>query len=143
MAIIKYVPKKTTVRDRRNDQGGYYEATCEECGSLFYPAKMAKYCSQLCTQRAYNKRKRAGLVNTRQPKAVLDEKVKYAKNVSTLLLNRYPDLSEEFLADIRTTIRYLPIDEHHRFNKNVTKHITEDVYIYHTSMAGYRVIVYR
>jgi len=58
MAILKYFPKKYSIIDRRNSEGGYYEAECEECGTIFYPKKSnAKYCGHGCMVMAYRKRK--------------------------------------------------------------------------------------
>lgn len=54
MAILKYVPKNVEVLDRRSENGGYYIATCEECGREFYPKnKKAKYCSKDCANHSY------------------------------------------------------------------------------------------
>ena len=50
MAILNYIPKKKEVIDRRTDNGGYYEAVCDECGNVYYPKRSnAKYCSRSCT----------------------------------------------------------------------------------------------
>jgi hypothetical protein len=49
MAIIKYVPPKKNILDRRSSDGGYYEAICECCGTEFYPSRnSARYCSSNC-----------------------------------------------------------------------------------------------
>lgn len=54
MAIKSYVPKKSTVIDRRSTDGGYYVADCEICGREFYPKRSnAKFCSNVCGQRAH------------------------------------------------------------------------------------------
>ena len=54
MAIIKYIPKTTTILDRRSDDGGYYIAKCENCGLEFYPKnKRAKYCCKDCGSKYY------------------------------------------------------------------------------------------
>jgi len=49
MAIVKYIPRKRDIVDRRSDKGGYWEMTCESCGTTFYPTrKNAKYCCRAC-----------------------------------------------------------------------------------------------
>lgn len=59
MTILKYVPPKKNIVDRRSENGGYYEAQCENCGTIFYPERSnAKYCSPNC-----------GLIQHRKAKA--------------------------------------------------------------------------
>jgi hypothetical protein len=54
MAVISFIPKKKTIKDNRNPDGGYYIAKCELCGTEFYPKRSsAKYCSQSCRSKAY------------------------------------------------------------------------------------------
>ena len=89
MAIVKYIPKKKEVIDRRNPDGGYYEAECEECGNIFYPKRSsAKYCSRSCTVMAYRRAIKSKLAEPRASKtsemAKLDE-CNGAKNVSSVL----------------------------------------------------------
>ena len=89
MAIVRYIPKKKEVIDRRNADGGYYEAECEECGNLFYPKRSsAKYCSRSCTVMAYRRATKSKLAEPRASKtsemAKLDE-CNGAKNVSIVL----------------------------------------------------------
>lgn len=56
MGILRYIPKKREVIDRRSENGGYYEAVCNECGNAFYPQRSsAKYCSRSCQVMAYRK----------------------------------------------------------------------------------------
>ena len=58
MGILRYIPKKREVIDRRSENGGYYEAVCNECGNAFYPQRSsAKYCSRSCAVMAYRKNK--------------------------------------------------------------------------------------
>ena len=60
MAILNYIPKKKEVIDRRTDNGGYYEAVCDECGNVYYPKRSnAKYCSRSCNVMAYRRKKKA------------------------------------------------------------------------------------
>jgi len=59
MAIIKYIPKKVQIIDRRSEDGGYYVAECENesCGREFYPKRNnAKYCSYTCNQMVWRSR---------------------------------------------------------------------------------------
>lgn len=54
MAVIKYIPKKKEIIDKRTDDGGYYEAECNVCGTMFYPTRAnAKYCSRSCQVMAF------------------------------------------------------------------------------------------
>lgn len=49
MAILEYHPPKTKLLDKRNENGGYYTAKCENCGTTFYPQRSnAKYCTANC-----------------------------------------------------------------------------------------------
>lgn len=49
MAILKYHPPLTEIRDNRTTGKGYYDAKCEVCGTLFYPKRSnAKYCTTKC-----------------------------------------------------------------------------------------------
>jgi hypothetical protein len=58
MGIVRYVPKQRIVTDRRTEDGGYYEAVCDECGNTFYPKrKNAKYCSNACTVAVHRRNK--------------------------------------------------------------------------------------
>jgi len=64
MAILKYIPAKTKIIDKRNPDGGYYEATCEVCGTTFYPARAsAKYCTSKCRLNHYRTLKVEQLAN--------------------------------------------------------------------------------
>ena len=49
MAIIEYIPPIKQVIDRRNAKGDYYKASCDVCGTEFYPKRRnAKYCTPNC-----------------------------------------------------------------------------------------------
>ena len=72
MPILKYIPKKKNVIDRRSNEGGFYEAECDECGGKFYPKRNnAKYCSQSCQQMAWRRIIKDKKV---KPKAVKESK---------------------------------------------------------------------
>jgi len=56
MGVIQYIPKKKFIIDKRSEDGGYYEAICDECGTTFYPLRSsAKYCSRSCQVMYYRK----------------------------------------------------------------------------------------
>jgi hypothetical protein len=56
MGVIQYIPRKKLVIDKRSEDGGYYEAICDECGNMFYPLRStAKYCSRSCQVMNYRK----------------------------------------------------------------------------------------
>jgi len=49
MAILEYIPPIKKVIDKRNDKGDYYKASCDVCGTEFYPKRRsAKYCNPNC-----------------------------------------------------------------------------------------------
>ena len=49
MAILEYIPPIKKVIDKRNDKGDYYKASCDVCGTEFYPKRRsAKYCTPNC-----------------------------------------------------------------------------------------------
>lgn len=49
MAILEYHPPKQKLLDKRNENGGYYTAKCENCGTIFYPERSnARYCTPNC-----------------------------------------------------------------------------------------------
>lgn len=54
MAILKFVPSPKKIRDNRSNDNGYYEATCNSCGTLFFPKRSnAKYCTPKCAVDAH------------------------------------------------------------------------------------------
>ncbi len=58
MAILETIPKKSPITDYRNDEGGYHVASCEICGTIYYPKRYdSKYCSHNCIVAAQRKRK--------------------------------------------------------------------------------------
>ena len=57
MAIIKLIPKVSKMTDYRSNDGGYYIANCEVCGTEYYPKRCtSKYCSNTCSVIAYRNR---------------------------------------------------------------------------------------
>ena len=91
MAIVRYVPRKRDIVDRRSEKGGYWEMTCESCGTTFYPTrKNAKFCCRAC-----------GLQNWRERKKERDKEVKdlYQK----ILAERVERKEKEKLSRLATT----------------------------------------
>lgn len=75
MPILRYIPKKKNVIDRRSNEGGFYEAECEECGGKFFPKRgNAKYCSQSCLQMAWRKKHKDKKVKSKVVKATKEIK---------------------------------------------------------------------
>jgi len=61
MAITKFIPEKKKIRDNRNPEGGFYEAVCDSCGTVFYPKRAnAKYCNSKCAQNSFRAKIAAG-----------------------------------------------------------------------------------
>ncbi len=80
MAILKYVPPTKKIIDNRNPEGGYYEAKCEICNTLFYPQRSnAKYCTPNCGLIAH---RQAVANGTAQRKIV--KKPIYLENITDL-----------------------------------------------------------
>lgn len=49
MAILEYVPPIKNIIDNRTQRGDYYKASCDVCGTEFYPKRRsAKYCTPNC-----------------------------------------------------------------------------------------------
>jgi len=81
MAIKKYIPLQTAIRDNRSKDGGYYEAVCdnEDCKREYYPkTSSSKYCSSVCAVREHRKRNGTLFVENSPPKkfATVSEKDK-------------------------------------------------------------------
>jgi hypothetical protein len=59
MGVLRYIPRKKEIIDRRSADGGYYESECDHCGSIYYPKRSsAKFCSRACTVMAYRMNKK-------------------------------------------------------------------------------------
>jgi len=49
MAILEYIPPIKNIIDNRTQRGDYYKASCDVCGTEFYPKRRsAKYCTPNC-----------------------------------------------------------------------------------------------
>lgn len=58
MAIKKYTPPTRSIIDNRNPNGGFYEATCDSCGTIYYPKRItSKYCTPKCGLDNFRKNK--------------------------------------------------------------------------------------
>ncbi len=58
MAIKKYTPPTWQIIDNRNPNGGFYEATCDSCGTIYYPKRItSKYCTPKCSLDHFRKSK--------------------------------------------------------------------------------------
>ena len=56
MAIVSFTPPKNKINDHRNENGGYYTAKCEVCGTEFFPLRSnAKYCNPNCAVTQHRK----------------------------------------------------------------------------------------
>lgn len=61
MPILDFIPPKFNINDNRNDNGNYYLAKCDICGTDYYPKKpTAKYCSPKCKMVQYRIQKLKG-----------------------------------------------------------------------------------
>ena len=57
MPVISYIPPKKEIKDHRSNDGNFYLAKCDLCGTEFYPKRNnAKYCSTSCMKLAYRTR---------------------------------------------------------------------------------------
>jgi len=106
MPIIRYIPPQTKIVDNRNDNGNYYIAICDVCGTQFYPLRMnAKYCTCNCSMiqhrkdiaagkktRAYNKKDKTPVSIPNPPEIVTKKKETRFKSVPAI----YQYLKEKF-----------------------------------------------
>ena len=96
MAILKHFPKKVEVLDRRSKDGGYYEAKCDVCEVIYYPASVrSKYCSNRCSLIAYRKRKKDN------PESYQQQKTKKEELLGSFNLS---ELGDYFLSDRKKSV---------------------------------------
>lgn len=79
MAIKKYTPPKRQIIDNRNPNGGFYEATCDSCGTIYYPKRItSRYCTPKCSLDHFRKSKAeklaSGGIIESKPKVTTHEK---------------------------------------------------------------------
>jgi hypothetical protein len=111
MAILKYIPPKRVINDRRTPDGGYYEAKCEHCDTLFYPKrKTAMYCSNSCTVSAYREKRAkqkleyvAILTAGKLKIADYFSEYKLKSFIKEILSDNYPEVGESGLLYYDTT----------------------------------------
>jgi hypothetical protein len=106
MAILRYIPIKKQVIDKRTEEGGFYEAECDECHNPFYPKRSnARYCSRSCLVMSYRKKnigkpfQKKSILSTVLSNDQLNEKIKIkedcAGTMSAFLKNIYPVETEK------------------------------------------------
>ena len=112
MAILKYIPRKSKIIDRRTENGGYYEATCDVCGTIFYPKRnTAKYCSHPCAIHAYRERN-SKKTESKMTKVFKEEKKQIANpivpiNTKAIGINALIELLQKMGADTRRDKAYI------------------------------------
>lgn len=96
MAITRYVPPIKKIVDRRKPEGGYYVATCEVCGTTYYPERSnSKYCTPKCGLISHRMAVANGTATKRAPKKeekkvnVGGDTIRGAKNVYELLKSTF------------------------------------------------------
>ena len=96
MAILEYIPPIKKVIDKRNDKGDYYKASCDVCGTEFYPKRRsAKYCTPNCKVIQHRIDVANGKIPKEIKKAVKISKPKFensirgCKNVYQFLKSKY------------------------------------------------------
>lgn len=130
MAIKRYIPRKTKVTDRRTEEGGYYEAECEICKREFYPVRSnAKYCSNLCAQRAHRIKPKKDIVKrgpnkiktevkpSNEQKATATFRIFKKQNDLIVFLKSKINYSHGSIGSLRAKIKALNIDETIILNK--------------------------
>lgn len=137
MGILRYIPKKREVIDRRSDNGGYYEAMCNECGNAFYPKRSnAMYCSRSCTVMAYRKHREAKKLQALVPefKLVVPALEKPAKEVFSNRDSLVMYLKDNYksvigsIGDLREALKVMDIGSKLDFDKVTVKRISLSKY---------------
>ena len=132
MAITKFIPAKSTIRDNRSEDGGYYVATCNVCGTEFYPKRSnAKYCSNKCT---VNNHRNSNLTGD-CPKKSESKKQTIEKGlfnftgrpkVYQYLKNRFETRGDRL--EIIDNLKILEIGENYKYKKVIITKISEAKY---------------
>jgi len=120
MAIKSYVPKKSTVIDRRTTDGGYYVADCEICGREFYPKRSnAKFCSNVCGQRAHrNATLKKGGTTAKKVEETENITVRGIKN-TIAELKKHCKFSKGDVGETKNDLYFCEIGEHIEWNSDV------------------------
>jgi hypothetical protein len=131
MGVLRYIPRKKEIIDRRSSEGGYYESECDHCGSIYYPKRSsAKFCSRSCTVMAYRMTKN-------EKKAIRDAKkgtftkigdcYGYDEVLKLLSSNGYS--LHLRMGDTKQTIKYMDIGDRVYFDAIVIEKLSDRKYI--------------
>jgi uncharacterized OB-fold protein len=91
MAITKFIPEVKKIIDYRNAGGGFYEATCDSCGTVFYPKRAnAKFCNDKCAQNSFREKIASGAVSKKKKSKPVEKKetVKKPTNEGNIIIGR-------------------------------------------------------
>ena len=112
MGVLNYIPKKVKIIDRRSEQGGYYNAECDNCKTKFYPKRSnARFCCRTCAQRWYvdNRLKKALKRHKEGKKAVTTVKSTQIKDNRQVVKPEIKIRAREMTAsEIKTLIQAFP-----------------------------------
>ena len=129
MAILKYVPPTKKIIDKRKPEGGYYVATCEICGTEFYPERSnAKYCTPNCGLIAHRTAITNGTAEKRpvsKPKEAAKppgEIVNGANNVYDLLKSLYETRGDR--QTILSALKNLPIGGKYSYEETAIERVS-------------------
>lgn len=109
--IKSYVPPKIKIIDFRKPEGGYYVASCDVCGTEFYPKRSnAKYCSDKCSTVHYRKGVVDGTI-AKKPVAILKKGGAIQKKPKKVQvkIEKPIDYSKASLSELKEVINSLKI----------------------------------
>lgn len=131
MPILRYIPLKKTIVDRRTSEGGYYQAECDHCSSIFYPKRStAKFCSRSCTVMAYRMTKSAKKAIKEAKKGTFTKIGEcYGCDEVLKLLNSNGYSLHLRMGDTKQTIKYMDIGDRVQFDAIVIEKISDRKYI--------------
>lgn len=96
MAILEYVPPIKNITDNRTQRGDYYRASCDVCGTEFYPKRRsAKYCTPNCKVIQHRIDVANGKItkeikkSTKKSNSDKKNTIRGTKNIYLLLKNKY------------------------------------------------------
>jgi len=120
MAIKQFIKVSPRIVDRRDSGKSYYVASCDECGTEYYPIRVtSKYCSNSCAQKAYHKRiAKDGNkpIKKVERKALEKITVKGWNNAYLILKERYKTKGKK--AEILAALKALPIGSDFTYEKH-------------------------
>jgi hypothetical protein len=124
MGVLKYIPKKKFVVDKRTDDGGYYDAVCDECGNEFYPLRSsAKYCSRSCQVMHYRK----NLKPKKTTEQVFVSNEVY-NGVKQLIIGLKPFIKHGDTMILKDNIKYLKLEAVLKYDTFLIKRISSNKY---------------